>query len=106
MLGLCKLFAGENEFLTKMESVEPHLHNFHIICCFNQRRPIKVFTASRGLRQRNPLSPLLLIVVIEVLNGLMNRAKELQLLRGVYVGSSRNSIEVSHLFSADDTLLF
>lgn len=64
------------------------------------------FNASIGLRQGNPLSPLLFIVVMKALNELLGRAKELQLMRGVAVGSMENITDVSHLFFADDTLIF
>lgn len=55
------------------------------------------------LRQGNPLSPLLFIVVMKALNKLIERANELDLLRGVWVGRRNQQIEVTHLFFADDT---
>lgn len=44
-------------------------------------------------------------MVMEVLNGLLNRAHELQLISSVSLGQ-RERIDVSHLFFADDTLTF
>lgn len=43
---------------------------------------------------------------MKVLNSLMNKTKELQLLKGIFVGSGGNSIEISHFFFADDTLIY
>lgn len=52
------------------------------------------------------LSPLLFIIAMEALNGLMAGAKELQLFEGVEIRKGTCSIEVSHLFFADDVLIF
>lgn len=43
---------------------------------------------------------------MKTLNGLVNKAKELQIVKGVKVGKSNLSLEVSRLFFADDTLIF
>lgn len=69
-------------------------------------RPYEFFTASRGLRQGDPLSSLLFIFIMEALNGLICKTKELRLLKSVSVGKKNNSIDVSHLFLADDKLIF
>lgn len=60
--------------------------------------------ASRGLRQVDPLSPFLFTMVAEALNGLMNRAKQAELIQGLEISPSSESI--THLQFADDTLLF
>lgn len=64
--------------------------------------PSDEFCPQRGLRQGDPLSPFLFNVVVEGLNILVKRAKELGIIKGVEVGSRR--INVSHLQFADDTL--
>lgn len=65
--------------------------------------PSNFFNASRDLRQDDPLSPRLFTMIME---GLLKRTYEMQLIRGVSVGKRENTIEVSHLFFADDTLIF
>lgn len=66
----------------------------------------KFFAVSRDLKQGDPLSPFLFIVAMEALNELMYRARDLELIRGVTVRRGDNKMEISHLFFADDTLLF
>ncbi|RVW39059.1 Transposon TX1 uncharacterized 149 kDa protein [Vitis vinifera] len=60
--------------------------------------------ASRGLRQRDPLSPFLFTIVANVLSMMLLRAEERNALKGFRVG--RNRIRVSHLQFADDTIFF
>ena len=67
-------------------------------------RPRGKFMASRGLRQGDPLSPFLFTIVVDVLSRLMEKAQELELIKGLVVG--RESIEISHLQFADDTIFF
>ncbi|KAB2630796.1 hypothetical protein D8674_008315 [Pyrus ussuriensis x Pyrus communis] len=62
------------------------------------------FAPSRGLRQGDPLSPYLFILVGEVLSKLFQGAVDQGRLEGVKIGGSGPVI--SHLFFADDTLLF
>ena len=60
--------------------------------------------ASKGLRQGDPLSPFLIIIVADVLSRMMLRAEKRSLLEGFRVG--RNGTRVSHLQFADDTIFF
>ncbi|RVW65400.1 LINE-1 retrotransposable element ORF2 protein [Vitis vinifera] len=60
--------------------------------------------ASRGLRQDDPLSIFLFILVADVLSRMLLRADERNSLEGFRVG--RNKIRVSHLQFADDTIFF
>ena len=65
------------------------------------------FESSRGLCQGDSLLPLLFMVVMEALNKLLLRAEEGQFLRGFEVrGRSNNSLMISNLLFADDTLIF
>ena len=65
------------------------------------------FGSSRGLRQGDPLSPLLFLMVMEVLSRLLKRTKNGGFLYGFQAGShSYGGIHISHLLFADDTILF
>lgn len=71
------------------------------------RSPNGFFSPQKGLRQGDPLSPVLFILGMEELTQLLVRAKELQWIQGFQVGRNHNtSGTVSHLLYADDTLIF
>ena len=59
---------------------------------------------TRGLRQGNPLSPYLFLLVSEGLNGLIQQVMATSAITGFFL--CRNGPWISHLFFADDTLLF
>ena len=65
------------------------------------------FVSSRGLRQEDPLSPLLFVIVMESLSQLMDRATSREYISSFSIGTAeRNSIMISHSLFADDTLIF
>lgn len=66
--------------------------------------PTKQFRVHKGIRQGDPLSPFLFLVVAEGLNGLMSSAILKGLYKGVLVGQGRTM--VTHLQFADDTIFF
>ena len=69
--------------------------------------PSGFFGSSRGLRQGDPLSPLLFLLVMEVLSQLLRRTEEVGLIRGFKVGSATVSgLSISHLLFADNTIVF
>jgi hypothetical protein len=64
--------------------------------------PSGFFSSSRGLRQGDPLSPLLFVFVMEALGRMLSAAVSGGLLDGFSVGNAA----FSHLLFADDTLIF
>ena len=62
---------------------------------------------SRGLHQGDPLYPLLYILVMETLSRLVNKATDTGFLEGFQITNARTeSMLISHLLFADDTLSF
>ena len=69
--------------------------------------PEGFFGSSRGLRQGDPLSPLLFLLVMEVLSQMLQKLEAEGLIRGFCAGgNSHDGLHISHLLYADDTILF
>lgn len=66
--------------------------------------PCQIFQPQLGLRQGDPLSPYLFIICAEVFSGLLLRAQEENLIHGLQI--SKRAPSISHLFFADDSLIF
>ena len=70
--------------------------------------PLKVFFgSSRGLRQGDPLSPFLFLLIMEVLSIILKKAEENNIIWGFHVGAM-NSVGVwlSLWLFANDTIIF
>ena len=66
--------------------------------------PLRPFKMERGLRQGDPLSPYLFILVSEALVYILKQAHEMNIIEDVKVGKEKVSIK--HLQFADDILFF
>ena len=66
--------------------------------------PQGLITLSRGIRQGDPISPYLFLPCAEALSSMLYKAREDGVLTGV--PTSKKGPELSHLFFADDNLLF
>jgi hypothetical protein len=67
-------------------------------------QPYGAFTPSKGIRQRDPLSPYLFILCAEWLSALLRRAENKRELTSLSM--SRGRIHINYLFFANDSLLF
>ena len=59
------------------------------------------------MRQADPLSPLLFLLIMEVLSRLLKKIEECNLIWGFHVGSVNSvGVHISHMLFLDDTVLF
>lgn len=66
--------------------------------------PTNVFIPERGLRQGDPLSPFLFLFCAKAFSALLKKAEAQGRIHGTKV--SREAPEISHLFFADESILF
>ena len=67
--------------------------------------PAGFFGSSRGLRHGDPLSPLLFLLIMEVLSCILKKTEKGSLIQGFHVGPINSTgICISHLLFADDTI--
>ena len=69
--------------------------------------PTGFFQSSRGLRQGDPLSPYLFVVVMEAFSVLIKKAVAEGFLAPCLIRGRRSEgVQISHLLFVDDTLIF
>ena len=69
--------------------------------------PTSFFGSSRGLRQDDPLSPLLFLLIMEVLSTILKKTEESGLIHGFHVRPINSTgIRISHMLFANNTILF
>ena len=69
--------------------------------------PCGFFPSTRGLRQGDPLSPMLFVIIMEALSRLIDKAIGAGMISGFSVSrDSHDPLLISHLLFADDTLIF
>uniref|UniRef100_A0A2N9G2U9 Reverse transcriptase domain-containing protein n=1 Tax=Fagus sylvatica TaxID=28930 RepID=A0A2N9G2U9_FAGSY len=82
----------------------------HFYCSFfnsHKWRPGRFFWEFLWSSSRDSLSPLLFVIIMEVLSRMMSKTVAGGFLSGFHVGSrDADSVHVSHLLFADDTLIF
>ncbi|GKV27199.1 hypothetical protein SLEP1_g36397 [Rubroshorea leprosula] len=62
------------------------------------------FEVSKGLKEGDPLSPFLFLIVVEGLNGIIKSTVEKGLFKGIEVG--QNGVRFSYIQLADDIIMF
>ena len=68
---------------------------------------LKVFGNSKGLRQGDLLSPLLFLLIMEVLSRILKKTEEGSFIQGFHVGPiNSTSIRISHQLFVDDTIFY
>ncbi|WOL10958.1 hypothetical protein Cni_G19718 [Canna indica] len=72
----------------------------NFMCCVNREQSCS-FSSYKGVRQADPLSPYLFIILQELLSVLINRSINLGLIKGF----KYRGLTISHLFFADDIIM-
>ncbi|XP_022041786.1 uncharacterized mitochondrial protein AtMg01250-like [Helianthus annuus] len=65
--------------------------------------PTFEFKIEKGLRQGDPLSPFLFLIVMEALSWMLKKAKAIGELKGI--NFTDDEADITHLFYADDALI-
>ncbi|KAK2354861.1 hypothetical protein QL285_092328 [Trifolium repens] len=67
-------------------------------------QPSHYFKPNRGIRQGDPLSPYLFILCADVFSGMITKAQNQSSINGIAI--AQTAPKVSHLFFADDSIIF
>ncbi|GJZ24493.1 RNA-directed DNA polymerase, eukaryota, reverse transcriptase zinc-binding domain protein [Tanacetum coccineum] len=101
------LSISDRDFLESMvfmdEIKATHDIQSFVVRFFSTGSPTSKFSLKRCLRQGDPLSPFLFIIVMEGLYMALNDGLAANMFHGVKVGSS--DMHLSHLFYADDVII-
>lgn len=87
-----------------MGGINNAMCSYGVLFCLISGIPATPFTPERGLRQGGPLSPYLLFLCAEVVIALLRHAEVDGRIHGC--AETRNAPMVSHIFFANDTILF
>ena len=106
-MGGLVLAVGSDGFWVEMEGwIKSCVTSVRFLVLVNGS-PEGFFGSSRGLRQGNPLSPLLFLLIMEVLSRILKKTEETNLIRDFHVGAVNSvGVRISHLLFADDNILF
>jgi hypothetical protein len=67
-------------------------------------QPSHSYKPNRGIRQGDPLSPYLIILCADVFSSMISTKQDQSLINGLSI--AQNAPKISHLFFADDSLIF
>ena len=94
-------------FWGEVERLDWVLYLFGALLCVGNGEPAGFFSSFRGIRQGDPPSPLLFVIIMEALSRMLMESKARGLVAGFSVGLVHNSgLSITHLLFADDTLIF
>ena len=68
--------------------------------------PCGFFESTRGIRQGDPLSPLLFVIVMDAFSKMLDKTVRDGLVSSVRVGPTGNSLQMTHPLFIDDTLVY
>lgn len=88
-----------DKWITWIKSISRSAHPSILI----NGSPTKEFSMNQGLRQGDPLSPLLFNLVGETLHLFLSKANTLGIFKGIFL---RSGMQMTHMQFADDTILF
>lgn len=87
-----------------VEELDFSVHLYGLLLNFIECVSLCFFKPSRGLRQEDPLSPFLFVIIMEVLTRLLKKEEDANELHGIRV--VRNAPPITHLSFVDNIMLF